>query len=118
MRDDLSFASFRHAWIYRGSGRQCDRRGIARGRAPSVSEAAPDLRQTHKQLIDVAQKRRAERTKQHVCHNERLIACQNEILPSYNPSTGLNGGKGRDLNLVIQLQRRESTPSVAIHYQR
>ena len=34
-------------WIYRGSGRRSDRRAIARGRALSVSEAAPDLRQTH-----------------------------------------------------------------------
>ena len=43
LRDDLSFASFRHG----GFTEAADADLTARGRAPSVSEAAPDLRETH-----------------------------------------------------------------------
>jgi hypothetical protein len=42
LRDDLSIDSFRHG----GFTDAADRRAIARGRARSVSEAAPYLRQT------------------------------------------------------------------------
>jgi hypothetical protein len=45
LRDDLSLASFRHGGFTEAA--DTDRRPIARGRGPSVSEAAPDLRQTH-----------------------------------------------------------------------
>jgi len=77
-------------------GRRSDRRAIARGRAASVSEAAPDpTPNAHVSSPSMSPKSGVQSDRiRHLCHNERLTACQNEILPSYNPLKSLVGAQG------------------------
>jgi hypothetical protein len=63
LRDDLPFASFRHGGFTEGADADLtDAELGAAGRHRSARQLPTYAKRTRKQLIDVAQKRRAERT--------------------------------------------------------
>ena len=80
LRDDLSFASFRHGGFTEAADADLTDAQLLRGRAPSISEAASDLRETHALSSSSMSPKSgvpSERI-QHICQNERLTACQND----------------------------------------
>jgi hypothetical protein len=76
LRDDLSFASFRHGGFTQAADADLtDAQLRAAERHRSARQLPTYAKRTRKSGVQ------SERI-QHVCHNERLTACQNEILAS------------------------------------
>ena len=100
LRDQLSFASFRHGgFTETGDAELTDREIMAQGRKATVKTLPRYVKRTTRQIIIGTKKRRASRTKADICPNEQQHACPNGKLRMPEVLENIGAGEALRFNL-------------------